>query len=147
MFQPSAGRPIARIAGALSALVILAILLPGKNAEAACGQGAHSKMERTHLSSVLGELEFLAGGSSSDQAIPEVPVRRPCSGPSCSERSWPIPNPPSLSKIHGNERWLNMASVDEIPADDGSRLLPCEPCSRPVHCTFTVERPPRPASV
>jgi hypothetical protein len=141
MSQPSSGRPIALIAGALTALAMVALAWPG-DLNAACGHGAVSQTERS-AGSVVDRLEILAMEPSSDQAIPERPARKPCSGPHCSDGGSSGPNAPIPPSFETGERWLCAVVCPEIAPPRSSRRLPRRVAPIPVNRPAMLERPPR----
>jgi hypothetical protein len=145
MTQPSSGRSIALIAGALIALVVLEHALAG-SVEAACSHGSLSKTQR-EVVDVFHRLEVLSMDLITHQPIPEYPSRRPCSGPSCSDGGSSgrnVPIPPSLDT---NDRWLVALVCLDITAPDGSPGLSRGPSPSPVKRTVALERPPRSLSI
>jgi hypothetical protein len=141
MTQPSSIQPIARIIGALIALAMLEHALPVK-VEAACGHGSLSNADR-EAGSVVQRLLVRSMDSSTHQAIPDGPARRPCSGPSCSDGGSPGPSVPFPTSVETGERWLFVFVCPYITAPGDSRQLPGGASPSPVDSATALERPPR----
>jgi hypothetical protein len=141
MIQPSSRRPIAFVVGAFVALAMLAHALPAR-VEAACGRGSHSKSDRV-AGSAYEHLEILSIDSGSQHAIPDGLPRRPCSGPSCSERESSGPNGPVPVSLETGERCLfALVGFDIMPAAN-SRRLAGGSSPTAVNLAIALERPPR----
>jgi hypothetical protein len=145
MTQPSSGRPIALIVGAIVALVMLEHALPVR-VEAACGHGSLSKTQR-EAGAVFDRLEVLSIDSSTHHPVPEYPARRPCSGPSCSDGGSSGPDVPIPTSLETGERWLFASVCPNITAPGSSRRLPRGPSPSQVNRATALERPPRPRAI
>jgi len=140
MSQPSSGRPMPILAGAIIALVMFGV---GSTSEtqAACGHYTLAKPDRDRDVS-LDHLDVLSIDPDLRDATPQAPGRKPCTSPSCSEEP-SRPNAPTPPSPDFGERGLCSLVFQGIASLEGSRLRTDEPSPHPVNHSATIERPPR----
>jgi hypothetical protein len=141
MTQPSRGRPISRLFTALLALAAVGVFASSK-AEAGCSHYALPKAQRD-AQEALESLDVLPITVDTEGVIPSAPEqRRPCSGPSCSERpsapGAPVPPAPT-----NGERECCILFSPELLAPGESRMDSRECSARVRHLSERLDRPPR----
>jgi hypothetical protein len=141
MRQPSSGRPIALIAGAIVALFVLEHALPAK-VEAACGHGSTSKIERK-AQALFDRLEVTSVASSEHDLVPENPARGPCSGLGCSDGGLSRPSLPLPADSEIEELWPYLLVGLNFTMPGDSWPLAREASAIPVNRAIALERPPR----
>jgi hypothetical protein len=142
--QPSR-RPT--ICSALTSLTLgLVGMVLSSEVEAGCNHRVttadHHRLESSLVTtrlSLLAESGSLATfGGSPGSSLPD----RPCSGPSCSERSFPSEAPARLNLVQDRDWGLGslspeIAQRDSLPRFHVSSVL------TPIHVSTSIERPPR----